>query len=390
MGTMTAPSPPPYIAVIGPGRDVSADLLAQAHEVGRRLAARGAVVLTGGLGGVMEAASRGAYEFGGTTVGLLPGSDRAAGNPYLTVVLPTGLGEMRNALLVRSADAVIAVGCSWGTLSEVALAVRTGVPIAAIDCWDLPEGGPIRVADAAEAVAGVLGGETLRIGTWNLDARHQPAHVEFALRLDCDVLLLTEVAPRLELPGYAAVLTAGVMGRGQHWAGVFSRRPLNRLPEPHPASAAARIDRRVCGSSILPWRGCGAGEPWGDGTTAEKTQRCLDELGESLRPDWVWGGDWNHALMGPETAGSMAGRLAVQRRLAELDLQVPTADLPHQLDGLHSIDHIAVPRTWRVLSAERISATDRGRRLSDHDAYVVDVVSDVTDGSVGEGFVLRP
>jgi len=194
MGTMTL-SPPSSIAVIGPGGDVPADLLAQAHEVGCRLAARGAIVLTGGLGGVMAAASRGAYEAGGTTVGLLPGADRADGNPYLTVALPTGLGEMRNALLVRSADAVIAVGCSWGTLSEVALAVRTGVPIVAIDCWDLPDDGPVLVSSAAEAVAAVLGGETLRIGTWNLDARHQPAQVELALKLDCDVLLLTEVSP---------------------------------------------------------------------------------------------------------------------------------------------------------------------------------------------------
>ena len=148
----------PYVAVVGPGRDVSSDLLAQAREVGRLLAARGAIVLTGGLGGVMEAASRGAYEAGGTTVGLLPGADRADGNAYLSVGLPTGLGEMRNALLVRSADAVIAVGCSWGTLSEVALAVRTGVPIVAIECWDLPDGGPVRVDGPSEAVASVFGG----------------------------------------------------------------------------------------------------------------------------------------------------------------------------------------------------------------------------------------
>ncbi|QGF22588.1 TIGR00725 family protein [Raineyella fluvialis] len=144
-----------YVAVVGPGHDVSPALLAQAREVGRLLAARGAVVLSGGLGGVMEAASRGAYEAGGITVGLLPGPDRSEANPYLTVALPTGLGEMRNALLVRSGDAVIAVGCSW--LSEVALAVRTGVPIVAIECWDLPEDGPLRVGGAAQAVAAVLG-----------------------------------------------------------------------------------------------------------------------------------------------------------------------------------------------------------------------------------------
>ncbi|SDC03559.1 hypothetical protein GA0111570_11523 [Raineyella antarctica] len=110
--------------------------------------------------------------------------------------------------------------------------------------------------------------EALRIGTWNLDSRCQPAHVDFLLNLDCDVLLLTEVSPRLEVPGYDKVLTAEVMVRGQHWAGVFSRLPLEPLPEPHPASAAARIDGQVFCSSVLPWRGCGSDEPWGSGTHA--------------------------------------------------------------------------------------------------------------------------
>lgn len=156
-GPMTDRRSPAYVAVIGPGSAVSPQLLGQAHEVGRLLAVRGAVVLTGGLGGIMAAASRGAYEAGGTTVGLLPGPDRGDGNPYLTVALPTGLGELRNGLLVRSADAVVAVGCSWGTLSEIALAVRTGVPVAVIDCWDLPDGEPRRVTSAAEAVAAAFG-----------------------------------------------------------------------------------------------------------------------------------------------------------------------------------------------------------------------------------------
>jgi uncharacterized protein (TIGR00725 family) len=127
-------------------------LLATAHQVGRLLGERGDVVLTGGLGGVMEAASRGAREGGGTTVGLLPGSDRHGANPHLTVALPTGMGEMRNALLVRSADAVIAVGMSWGTLSEVAMAVRTGVPVVAVAAWELPGEGVQAAADAGEAV----------------------------------------------------------------------------------------------------------------------------------------------------------------------------------------------------------------------------------------------
>lgn len=140
------------MAVVGPGRPEDEALLVTAHLVGQLLGRRGDVVLTGGLGGVMAAAGRGASEAGGTTVGLLPGSDRAAADPHLTVALPTGLGEMRNALLVRSADAVIAVGMSWGTLSEVALAVRTGVPVVAIAPWQLPGDGVQVAAGAEEAV----------------------------------------------------------------------------------------------------------------------------------------------------------------------------------------------------------------------------------------------
>lgn len=144
-----------YVGVVGPGDGAGPDLLAHAQRAGELLARAGAVVLTGGLGGVMAAASRGAYEAGGTTVGLLPGSARGEANPWLTVALPTGMGEMRNALLVRSCDAVLAVGGSWGTLSEVALAVRTGVPVVAVAGWDLPEG-PEPAPDADTAVARVL------------------------------------------------------------------------------------------------------------------------------------------------------------------------------------------------------------------------------------------
>ncbi len=132
-------------------------MLQAAEEVGHRLAAAGVVVVTGGGTGVMAAASRGAEAAGGTALGLLPGGDRSEGNPHLTLSLPTGLGELRNALLVRSADALVAVGGSWGTLSEVALACRTGVPVFALHGWDLPaDGGPVVVADPAEAVARVL------------------------------------------------------------------------------------------------------------------------------------------------------------------------------------------------------------------------------------------
>ncbi|WP_367891317.1 TIGR00725 family protein [Rhodococcus pyridinivorans] len=140
-----------YVGVVGPG-EATPDQRRLARQVGGLLAGRRAVVVTGGLGGVMAAACRGAVEAGGTTLGLLPGDDRAEGNPYLTVAVPTGLGEMRNALLVRSSDALIAVGGSWGTMSEIALAVRIGVPVIAIGGWRMPAAGVLDVESPAEAV----------------------------------------------------------------------------------------------------------------------------------------------------------------------------------------------------------------------------------------------
>jgi uncharacterized protein (TIGR00725 family) len=124
-----------YVAVIGPGSDLPREQVDAAYEIGRQLAARGAVILTGGLGGIMQAAAAGAQAAAGTSIGLLPGRDRTLASPEHTLALPTGMGEMRNALLVRSADLVVAVGCSWGTLSEIALAIRTGVPLVHLYGW---------------------------------------------------------------------------------------------------------------------------------------------------------------------------------------------------------------------------------------------------------------
>ena len=128
-----------------------------AEEVGRLLAERGAVVVCGGLGGAMAAACRGAKSAGGITVGILPGDDRADANEWVDVAIPTGLGEARNALVVRAADAVIAVGGEFGTLSEIALALKMGKPVAGIDTWTIDRPGlgvdPIlRARDAADAV----------------------------------------------------------------------------------------------------------------------------------------------------------------------------------------------------------------------------------------------
>jgi hypothetical protein len=144
---------PPYVAVVGPG-DASRDEADAAEQVGRGLAETGAVVVCGGLGGVMAAACRGAAGAGGLTIAILPGADRAAANEWARVVIPTGMGEMRNALVVRAADAVVAIGGAYGTLSEVALALKTGVPVVGIDTW--PIEGIVQVSTPADAVSAAL------------------------------------------------------------------------------------------------------------------------------------------------------------------------------------------------------------------------------------------
>lgn len=139
-----------YVGVVGAG-EATPEQVALAQEVGTLLAEQGHVVVCGGLGGVMEAAALGARVAGGVVVGLLPGLDRTAANAYVTVALPTGLGELRNGLVVRASDALISIGGSWGTMSEVALALRTGVPVVTLAGWNLPDG-PVRAHTAAEAV----------------------------------------------------------------------------------------------------------------------------------------------------------------------------------------------------------------------------------------------
>jgi len=150
----------PYVGVVG-GGEAGADALDAAQEVGRHLAQRGAVVLCGGLGGVMEAACRGAKMEGGTTVGILPSDNRHHANEYVDVAIATGMGEARNALVVRAADVLIAIDGEFGTLSEIALALRTGTPVVGIDTWELSMAGQVvdailRVHDPVAAVEAAL------------------------------------------------------------------------------------------------------------------------------------------------------------------------------------------------------------------------------------------
>lgn len=138
-----------YVSVIGAG-EASAELLAQAEAVGRELAQAGAVLVCGGRGGVMEAASRGASEEGGVTVGLLPDPDRAQANPFLTVSIPTGMGELRNGLVARAGDAVIAIGGEFGTLSEIGFALKLGRPVVGLGTWRLARGDePVEAIEVA-------------------------------------------------------------------------------------------------------------------------------------------------------------------------------------------------------------------------------------------------
>jgi hypothetical protein len=153
---------PPYVAVIGDGDPRGPDahrILESAEEVGQLLARGGATVITGGLGGVMRAASRGALGAGGHTIGILPGADASEANEYVRTPIATGLGVARNLVVVTSADAVVAVGGRHGTLSEIGLALRMGRHVVALSSWRLESdqrmGGPRihRARDPHEAVA---------------------------------------------------------------------------------------------------------------------------------------------------------------------------------------------------------------------------------------------
>jgi uncharacterized protein (TIGR00725 family) len=145
------------IAVIG-GSEVSLGVLADAEAIGHGLASAGAALVCGGLGGVMAAACRGAKSAGGLTVGILPGTDRSTANEWVDVIIASELGEARNSLVVNSSAAVIAVDGEYGTLSEIALALRSGIPVVGLGTWTLlrPDGdrdeGILRAADPTEAV----------------------------------------------------------------------------------------------------------------------------------------------------------------------------------------------------------------------------------------------
>ena len=149
-----------YVAVIGAGQATPRQL-DLAESCGRLLARAGMMLLSGGLGGVMDASCRGCAAEGGHSIALLPGGDRQGASQHATFALPTGLGQVRNSVLINAADVVLAIGGGWGTLNEIALAVRLGKPLVLLESWEFkpPEGTVPAVArwaaDPAAAVAAV-------------------------------------------------------------------------------------------------------------------------------------------------------------------------------------------------------------------------------------------
>ena len=144
------------IAVIGGGK-CSRTVARSAEEVGRLLAEHGVILICGGLGGVMAAACKGARKAGGLTVGILPGNRASDANPYVDVPIVTGMGEMRNVIIIKSAEAVIAVDGEYGTLSEIGHALKRGIPVIGLETWTIARGSEVDDAiivarDAADAV----------------------------------------------------------------------------------------------------------------------------------------------------------------------------------------------------------------------------------------------
>ncbi|HLJ67428.1 MAG TPA: TIGR00725 family protein [Chloroflexota bacterium] len=160
---MSEPAPRPrrrVVAVIGAG-ECEEDMAKLAYAVGKLVAEADAVLVTGGRGGVMAAASRGAGDAGGLVIGLLPGIDPHDADDAVEVAIPTGMGQLRNGLVVNSAGAVIAIGGEWGTLSEIGFSLKTGKPVIGLGTWELAKGGVsseaiVRVSTAREAVDAAL------------------------------------------------------------------------------------------------------------------------------------------------------------------------------------------------------------------------------------------
>ena len=216
----------------------------------------------------------------------------------------------------------------------------------------------------------------MQIATWNLDRRLDSDGRALLMSVSADVLLLTEVPPDLVLEGYALTPPGAEMSRGQLYAAVASRLdsvgPLRALACPHPATTAAVVGETTYVSTVLPWTSAD-GEHWPGESFSDRTVRCLETLRPFLADQLrlVWGGDWNHTLEGSLLGQTRAGRDLLGEILDELRLVAPTRSQPRGTLAMCSIDHVAV--RGPVLGVEHQSASAGGRRLSDHDLYVVTV-----------------
>jgi len=145
-----------YISVIG-GSKCSKEIYELAYKVGREIAKRKAILICGGLSGVMDASAKGAKEAGGITVGILQGDTRIGASKYLDISIPTGMGEARNVLVVKAADAVIAIGGEYGTLSEIAHSLKMNTPVIGLETWDIGEDefGKTRIIKADNPISAV-------------------------------------------------------------------------------------------------------------------------------------------------------------------------------------------------------------------------------------------
>jgi uncharacterized protein (TIGR00725 family) len=149
-----------FIGVIG-GSEINAPAAALAEEVGREIARRGAVLVCGGMAGVMEAACRGAVSEGGLTIGILPGDSRSSANPYVKIPVVTGIGYARNVAVARTSQAIIAIDGSYGTLTEIGYALQAGIPVIGLETWSVSIGGRVDkkiiiAKNAQDAVARAL------------------------------------------------------------------------------------------------------------------------------------------------------------------------------------------------------------------------------------------
>lgn len=144
------------IAVIGGGVNCSAEILKCAEKVGALVAEKGGILICGGLGGVMEAACKGAHKKGGTAIGVLPGQDTSEANPYVDIPIATGMGEARNIVIIRSADAIIAIDGGFGTLTEVAFSLKFDKTIISLQSWEV-DPAIMKAKSAEEAVALAFG-----------------------------------------------------------------------------------------------------------------------------------------------------------------------------------------------------------------------------------------